>query len=340
LHIIAIDAMGGDNSPVEIVKGAVTSLNQFLVDKKIKIILVGKENIIRDELKSYTYDENLIEIKNATEIIKSDEAAMSIRTKKDSSIVVGLNLLKENKADSFISAGSTGALLSGATLKIKRINGISRPALATLLPNKKGFSLMLDSGANVDCKPSYLLDFSLLGIAYMENVLGIENPRVGLVNVGTEKEKGNTLTKEVYEILSSANINFIGNIEARDISSGICDVVVCDGFAGNLILKTAEGYSKFIFDTIKKELTSNIMNKIGAFLSKKAFKKIKKSFDYAEIGGAPFLGLTSLVIKTHGSATHRDIVGAINQSYKFYNGKMIEKLEHLMNLTTNNKIQI
>ena len=326
MHTIAIDAMGGDNSPAEIIKGAVASLEQT---RDTKIILVGKQDIIEENLKNQNYDKSRLNIKNATEVIKTDEAAMSIKTKKDSSIVVGLNLIKEGSADSFISAGSTGALLAGATLKIKRLPGISRPALATLLPGEKGFSMLLDSGANVDCKPEYLLQFAILGTAYMENVIGIKNPTVGIVSVGTEKEKGNALSKEAYQLLESSKLNFKGNVEARDISKGVCDVFVCDGFVGNVVLKTAEGYSKFIFDTIKKELMTNTITKIGAALSKPAFENIKKAFDHSEVGGAPFLGLKSLVIKTHGSSKSKDIVGSVKQSQRFYQGEMIKKLEQM-----------
>ena len=325
--IVAIDAMGGDNAPAEIIKGAVASLEQT---KETKIILVGKQDIIEKELSSLTYNKSRLSIQNATEIISTDEAAMSIKTKKDSSIVVGLNLLKEGKADSFISAGSTGALLAGATLKIKRLPGISRPALATLLPCAKGFTMLMDSGANVDCKPEYLLQFAILGSAYMEHVAGIKNPSVGLLNVGTEREKGNNFIKEAYPLLESSNLNFKGNVEARDISNGICDVFVCDGFVGNVVLKTAEGYSKFIFDTIKKELMASTLTKIGAVLSKPAFKNIKKSFDYSEVGGAPFLGLKSLVIKTHGSATAKDIIGSVKQSQRFNKENVIGKLEKIL----------
>lgn len=320
---IAIDAMGGDNAPTEIIKGAVDSLQIT----NSKIILVGKENTIAAELAKHSYNISSVEIINATEVIATDEAALSIKQKKDSSLVVGLNLLKEGKADSFISAGSTGALLAGATLKIKRLQGIERPALATLLPGAKGFTLLLDSGANVDSKPTYLLQFAVLGSIYMKYVQGVKNPAVGLISIGTEKDKGNALTKEVYELLADSGLNFKGNIEARDIAQGTVDVAVCDGFAGNILLKTAEGYSKFIFDTIKKELMGSTITKAGALLSRGAFKNIKKRFDYSEVGGAPFLGLQYLVIKAHGSAKSKDIVGAVNQAHKFIQNNMIEKIQ-------------
>lgn len=327
VHTIAIDAMGGDNAPGEIITGAVNALS-----KNVNIILVGKEDVIQKEISRHTYNKDLIQIVNATEIIDTEEAAFAIKKKKDSSIVVGLNLLKEGRAQSFISAGSTGALLAGATLKIKRLKGIQRPALATLLPCARGFTLMLDSGANVDSKPIYLLQFAHLGSLYMEHVQGIKSPAVGLVNIGTEKEKGNALTKETFELLESSNLNFIGNIEARDIAYGKVDVAVCDGFVGNVVLKSVEGYSKFIFETIKKELMSSPITKVGALFSKGAFKNIKKTFDYSEVGGAPFLGLEHLVIKSHGSAKAKDIVGAVGQANNFLNAEIIKKLDNYTNI--------
>ena len=330
IYNIALDAMGGDNGPVEMIKGAIESLEQI---KNIKILLVGKEDVINAELKKYTYDKNLIEVVNATEVIATEEGAMAIKKKKDSSIVVGLNLLKDGNAGCFVSAGSTGALLTGATLKLKRLPGVSRPALATLLPtgNSKGFSLLMDCGANADCKPNYLVEFAHLGSVYVEHMLGIKNPKVGLVNIGAEDDKGNALTKETFPLLKETNLNFVGNIESRYIPSGEVDVAVCDGFTGNIVLKTTEGYAKFIFDTLKKELTSSLLSKLGAVLSTSAFKNIKKTFDYSEVGGAPFLGLTSLVVKTHGSANSKDVVGAIRQSFNFLDKDILKKMEESNN---------
>lgn len=326
MHTIAIDAMGGDNAPKDIIAGAVQAISA-----DTKIILVGKEDIIAKELANHNYNKAMLEIVNATEVIETHEAALAVRQKKDSSIAVGINLLKEGTADSFISAGSTGALLAGATLKLKRIPGIDRPALATMLPSKSKFTLLLDCGANVDSKPHYLEQFAHLGSLYMQHVQGITAPKVGLVNIGTEKEKGNTLTKEATTLLEATSLNFVGNIEARDIAFGKVDVAVCDGFVGNVVLKTTEGYSKFILETIKTELKSSPISTLGALLAKGAFANVKKSFDYSEVGGAPFLGLTSLVIKTHGSATAKDIVGATKQAKRFKDNNMIEKLKTAFN---------
>ena len=327
-YIIAIDAMGGDNAPKEIIKGSIEAINE---NKEIKLILVGKEDIIKNELSKYQYNKEQINIQNATEIIKTTESpTAAIREKKDSSIVVGLKLLKEGKASAFVSAGSTGALLTGATVIIKRIKGIERPALATLIPNSNnGYTFLIDSGANMDCKPAYLPNFAKMGKIYMENIMKVNNPKVAIVNVGEEKEKGDTFTKEAYELLEQTkNINFIGNIEGREIPEGEADVIVCDGFVGNVILKLSEGIVKVFSNIVKKEIKSNILYSIGGILSNGAFKNIKKKFDYAEVGGAPFLGLKSLVVKAHGSSNSKAIKSAINQCYKFIDADIVEKIEN------------
>ena len=268
-----------------------------------------------------------IEILNATEVINTEDSPIwALKNKKDSSIVKGLNLVKEKIADGFVSAGNTGAILSCATILLKRIPKINRPALATPLPNINGISLLLDSGANVECKPIYLEQFAKMGSVYMENVMGIKNPRVGLVNVGVEDTKGNALTKEAYEILKNSNLNFIGNVEARDIPAGIADVIVCDGFTGNVILKNTEGVAQNIFKMLKTELKKNFSRKLGAILAKPAFINMKKKFDYAEIGGAPFLGLTSIVVKAHGSSNAKAIKNAISQCVNFIKADVTKKI--------------
>ena len=327
-YIIAIDAMGGDNAPEEIVKGSIDAIND---NKNIKIILVGKEQEIDSELKKYQYNKEQVQIQNATEVIQTTESpTAAIREKKDSSIVVGLKLLKEGKASAFVSAGSTGALLTGATVIIKRIKGVERPALATLIPNaNNGYTFLIDSGANMDCKPSYLPNFAKMGKIYMENIMKINNPKVAIENVGSEKEKGVTFTKEAYELLEQTkNINFIGNIEGREIPAGDADVVVCDGFVGNVILKLSEGIVKTFSKVVKNEIKSNFLYSIGGLLSKGAFSNVKKKFDYAEVGGAPFLGLKSLVVKAHGSSNAKAIKSAINQCYKFIDTDIATKIEN------------
>ena len=322
--VIAIDAMGGDHAPFEIVKGAAASASSA-----VKLILVGDENAIKSELGKYSYPEGSIEVVNASQVITGEDVpTVAIKQKKDSSMVVGLNMLKEGRAGAFISAGNTGALLTGATLIVGRIRGIERPALASLLPNdNKTHTLLLDCGANVDCKPSYLVQFAEIGSVYMENVLGIKNPRVGLINIGTEEEKGNAVSKETHELLKNSNLNFTGNVEASMISTGIADVLVCDGFVGNIVLKHTEGFAKSIMKMVKEELLSSFMSKMGALLAKGAFKNLKKRFDYREVGGAPFLGLNALVVKAHGSSDAKAISGAINQCNIFIENDIVHKIK-------------
>ena len=320
---VAVDAMGGDNAPFEIVKGAVEAVNEFGVNIK----LVGVESAVKEELVKYKYDTSKIEVIHASEIITTDEApTTAIRRKKDSSMVVALNLVKNKEADAFVSAGSTGAVLTGATFIIGRIKGIERPALGTCLPTIKGFTFLLDSGSNVDCKPKYLEQFAKMGSVYAEHVMGIKKPKVGLVNIGAEKEKGNALTKEVYEILENTDINFSGNIEPRDIPFGKADVIVCDGFVGNTILKFAEGLSMALLKIIKGEITKGLY-KFAALALKKPFGNVKSRLDSEEVGGAPFLGLKSLVVKAHGSSEAKGIRNAIKQCTIFVENDIVSKIE-------------
>lgn len=324
MQIIAVDAMGGDNAPAEIVLGAVNASK----DIDYKIALVGREDVIKEELSKHKYDEDKIIVVNASEVIENcDQPTVAIKKKKDSSMVVGMNMVKKGEAAAFVSAGNTGALLTGATVIVGRIKGVERPALGTMLPTEKGFTLLIDAGANVDAKPSYLVQFATMGSVYVENVSGIKDPKVGLVNIGAEKEKGNAVVKETYELLEQQDkINFIGNVEARDITKGQADVVICDAFVGNVILKFMEGFGKTMLHMIKSELTADIISKIGAVISMKAFKRLKKRFDYDDIGGAPFLGLKALVVKAHGSSDNRAIRGAILQCAKFIEGDIVNKI--------------
>ena len=326
---VALDAMGGDNAPHEIIKGAIEAVNE---ESSVKVFLVGKEDVIKEELAKYTYNEEQIEIVNADEVITNDEApVMAIRRKKNSSIVVAMNLVKEGKADAFLSAGSTGAVLVGGQLIVGRIKGVERPPLAPLIPTEQGVSLLIDCGANVDARSSHLVQFAKMGSAYMEGILGIENPKVAIVNIGAEEEKGNMLVKETYPLLANCNdINFIGSIEARDIPKGDADVIVCEAFVGNVILKLYEGLAATLIKTIKKGLMSTLKSKIGAILCKPALKKTLKTFDTEEYGGAPMLGLKGLVVKTHGSSNAIEVKNSIFQcmNYKKQNirGKIEEKI--------------
>ena len=321
--IVALDAMGGDLAPAETIKGAVDAVKELSVLVK----LVGQPNIIQKELQKYQYPKEKIEIVPAQEVITTDEVpTMAIRRKKDSSMVVGMQLVKKGEADAFVSAGSTGALLTSALLIVGRLPGVERPVLGTCLPTKTGFTFLVDSGANVDCKAKYLEQFGKMGSVYMESVFGRKNPSVALVNIGTEKEKGNALTKEAYELLEASDLNFVGNIEPRNIPFGEADVVVCDGFEGNTILKLAEGLSKTIVDIIKEEITKG-MYKIPAAMLMQPFHRVKKHFDADETGGAPFIGLKSLVVKAHGSSNAKAFKNAIRQCVLFKEADIVAKIQ-------------
>lgn len=323
---VAVDAMGGDNAPVEIVKGAVEAVNER---KDIKVFLVGKETVLIHELAKYSYDKEQIEIVNADDVITNDEApVMAIRRKKESSIVVALNLVKNGTADAFVSAGSTGAILVGGQFIIGRIQGVERPPLAPLLPTTKGVSLLVDCGANVDARASHLVQFAKMGSIYMENIIGIKNPKVAIVNIGAEEEKGNMLVKETFPLLKNCNeINFVGSIEARDIPNGAADVIVCEAFVGNVILKLYEGLGAALLGKIKEGLMSTTKSKIGAALAKPALKATLKSFDASEYGGAPLLGLNGLVVKTHGSSKSIEVKNSIIQCITFKQQKINEKIK-------------
>ena len=295
----------------------------------IRVVLVGKEEVIQSELKKYTYDPQRIEITNASEVIETGEPPVNaIRKKKDSSIVVGMNMVKHGEADAIISSGSTGAVLVGGQLIVGRIRGIERPPLAPLIPTEKGVALLIDCGANVDARSSHLVQFAKMGSIYMENVVGIKNPRVGLVNIGAEEEKGNALVKETYPLLKECkDINYIGNVEARDIPAGVCDVIVCEAFVGNVILKLYEGTSSALVRQIKKGMMSTLRSKIGALLVKPALKSTMKDFDASEYGGAPLLGLNGLVVKTHGSSTSKEVCNSILQCVTFKEQRINEKIK-------------
>lgn len=308
---IAIDLMGGDLGLSSNLKGCVDAIKEY----NIEMIFVGKEELIKEELKNYNLEKNSYSIVDAKEVISNEEkAGMAILRKKESSMVKALNLVKEGEAQAVISAGSTGALLSGATLLVGRINGIKRPALAPVMPTIDGVAVLIDAGANVDSKPEYLRQFGLMGSIYAEKVIGINNPKVGLANIGEEPEKGNELVKQAYVLLNDSDINFIGNLEVRDVFTGKADVIVCDGFVGNTILKTAEGAAKMILKLLKKSLMGSIKSKIGALILKNNFKNLKKELDYSEYGGAPLLGVKGGVIKAHGSSDSNAIKNAIRQA--------------------------
>jgi len=323
---VAVDAMGGDNAPEEIIKGAVEAVN---LREDIQVFLVGIEETIREKLEAYTYPQGQIEVVPATEVIETAEPPVAaIRMKKDSSMVVGMKLVKEGRADAFVSAGSSGAVLVGGQLLVGRIKGVERPPLAPLIPTEKGFSLLIDCGANVDARPSHLVQFAKMGSIYMEHVVGVSNPKVAIVNIGAEEEKGNALVKETFPLLKECqDINFIGSIEAREIPHGQADVIVCEAFVGNVILKLYEGVSSVLVSEMKKGMMSTLRSKIGALLVKPALKETLKSFDVSENGGAPLLGLNGLVVKTHGSSKAKEIKNSIIQCVTFKEQQINDKIK-------------
>ncbi len=324
---IVVDAFGGDNAPKEIVEGAVLAVKE---NKDIQIVLTGDENKIREILGDRTQN---IEILHASDVITNDDApALAIRQKKDSSLVKAFDLLKaDEEVVGLVSAGSTGAVLSGAIMKIGRIKGISRPALCPILPTIKEDKCVMicDSGANVDCKVEHLLHFAIMASAYSSIVQGVENPRVALLNNGAEEHKGNELTKTTYPLMKKLPINFVGNMEAREVMSGDIDVVVTDGFAGNVLLKSVEGVASGMSKMIKKEAKKNVFSMIGALLMGK-FKGLKAKMDINKYGGAPFLGCKKLVVKTHGSANRENVKNTILQVAKLHESKLNEKIEAMV----------
>jgi len=322
MYRIVIDAMGGDHAPKAVIEGALAAVAEA---KDIEVTLVGKEDAIREYLPA---DAERINVVHAEETISMDESPVSaIRKKKNSSIVVGLNLVKNGEGDVFLSAGSSGAIIAGATLIIRRAKNVERAALAPLLPTVGGnWVMLLDAGANVDCKAAHLMQFARMGSIYMQTIMGIENPRVGLLNNGAEEEKGCALTKEVYGMLKQSDLNFVGNIEARDALADDCDVLVADGFAGNVLMKSIEGTVKMLMKLLKESLFSSLRSKIGALLSKNAFASLKKRMDYKEYGGALLLGINGGVVKAHGSSDTKAIKNAVLQARKVAEGRIVERI--------------
>ena len=326
---VVVDAFGGDYSPEEILLG---SLNALKLNKEFALVLTGDENKLKTLISGYEYDSARVRLVHAPEIISNNEApTTAIRTKRESSIVKAFDELRTNdNVVGLVSAGSTGAVLTGAFLKLGRIKGVSRPATCPILPTQTGGKVaLMDSGANVDCKPINLVHFAIMASAYMKEVYGIENPRVGLLSVGTEDHKGNELTTQVFQILKTLpNMNFVGNMEARDLLSGNYDVVVCDGFNGNVLLKSTEGAIKFVLKNIKQSIKQRFLSKLGALFMKKTFSELKQNLDYSKYGGAVMLGCKKVVVKCHGDSKADSITNAIMQVVDAHNAKLCEIIDN------------
>ena len=324
--VIALDAMGGDYAPEQTEKGAGEAVKS---SDEIRDILVGKQDMIAKALEKYEYAKEDIEVVHASEIIDmGDVPTVAIKDKKDSSLVVAMRLVREGKADALVSAGSTGAVLVGGQLVVGRLKGIKRPPLAPFIPTTKGFSLLIDCGANVDARPEHLVQFAQMGSIYYENVMGKKNPTVAMLNIGTEEEKGNQLVKDTKPLMKECkNINYIGSVEARELVSGAADVIVCEAFVGNVVLKFFEGLALTLFGSLKEGLMSSTRTKLGALLVKPALKGLKNQFETSSQGGAPLLGLKGLVVKAHGNSSSKEIEIALKQCISFKKQKINEKIK-------------
>ncbi len=326
---IVVDGMGGDKGTAEVLKGVILALEEM---PQISITVVGKENLIKEILSKHKYDEKRLNIVNADEVIEmTDEPVSAVRKKKNSSMNIALELVKNGEGDAFVSAGNTGALISASQLKLRRIKGILRPAIATVFPAKGKNIVLMDVGANADTKPEFINQFAVIGCKFAEEILHRENPTTALLNIGSEEGKGNELTREAYELLrNNKSINFAGNIESRDMMSGKVDVVVTDGFTGNMVLKTSEGIAKYIFECLKDEIKGSILAKIGIFFMMPVLKKLKKRLDSSEYGGALFLGLNGVSIKAHGNSDAVGIKNAIRVANEFAENRFVEKLKDMI----------
>jgi len=318
---IAVDAMGGDHAPQTIVAGVIEALREL---KGIaQITLVGREDVVYNELSHYQTNGLSIVVKEAKEIIEMHESpAMAVKSKKDSSIVVATKALKEGEVQAIVSAGNTGAVMASSLMHLGRLKGVLRPAIATLIPTLEGASILLDVGANVDCKPKHLLEFAIMGDVYAKYIIGKANPKIGLLSIGEEEAKGNTLTLEAFKLLNASSLNFVGNVEGRDIINGQVDVIVCDGFVGNVVLKFAESLAEMIFDFLKRELSKSLSLKLGAYLAQPAFRKFKKLVDYSEYGGAPLLGINGVCIICHGASSAKAVKNGIRVACEFINNQV------------------
>ena len=322
---ILVDAMGSDHGPSAIVEGCVRAIKEA---QGFDIKLIGDSVEIKKIMKETGFSSDRLSVVHADEVITMEDSFKAVRTKKNSSMSIGLNMLKEKQGDVFLSAGNTGALLTGATVILHRIKGVDRPALAAVMPSQKGCVCLIDCGANTVCKPINLLQFGIMGSIYMQEVFDVVNPKVGIINNGTEEHKGTDLVKESRKLLEQASINFMGNIEGRDIAGGEIDVAVCDGFVGNILLKFYEGAGSFIKDSLKGIFTSNIVAKVSTVFLYNNLKKFTKQLDYTEHGGAPLLGVNGKVMKTHGSANAKAVKNAVLKAAKFGESTVLEQISN------------
>ncbi|MFW5998334.1 MAG: phosphate acyltransferase PlsX [Halanaerobiaceae bacterium] len=329
---IAVDVMGGDKAPDEIIAGALKAAEVY---KDMKLILVGKNDMIIKKLRNnYPKKKDIFKIVNAPEKISmKDKPSMALKRKKNSSINIGTKMVKNKTADAFVSAGNTGAVMGAGVINIGRISGIKRPSIATIYPSLTQKTLVLDGGANVDCKPENLKQFAIMGEIYSKNVLQVRQPKIGLLNIGEEKEKGNKLTTASYTILKNERriSNFIGNVEGRDIFNDRCNVIVCDGFTGNIVLKTTEGAVSFLMSKIKSTLKYNILTKLGALILNPFLNRLKNEIDYRKYGGAPLLGIKGVVIISHGSSDAEAIFNAIKVARETVEKKVVDSIEYKIN---------
>lgn len=320
---IIIDAMGGDNAPQAPVEAGCLAASELGID----IVFVGQKEAVEEELSKHNYDKKRIEVVNAEDVITNhEEPAKAVRSKKNASVVVAANMLKNNEGDAMLSMGNTGALLAAGLLIVGRIKGVLRPALATLLPSAKGPKMLIDAGANTNCKAENLVQFAVMGSIYMKNVMGIKDPVVGLISNGEEEGKGDELTKAAYPLLQNAPVNFMGNIEGRDVMEGTADVMTCDGFVGNVVLKTVEGMGHVVGGMVKDIFTKNVLSKFGALFVLKRIEDFKSKMDYREYGGAPLLGTKKPVIKGHGSSDTKAVYSAIKQAKRFVETNIIDEI--------------
>jgi glycerol-3-phosphate acyltransferase PlsX len=325
---IAVDAMGGDNAPEEIVGGSIEAAKKS--EGRYEVVLVGDRTLIEEEINRHHFIKDLpLSIEHASQKVEMHESpATSLRKKPDSSIAVAVRLHKEGKVDGIVSAGNTGAVMASALLLLRTIEGVQRPAIGSFMPHENGVCLLIDAGSNIDCKPEHYVQFGIMGSIFMNHIIGITSPKVGLLNVGEESSKGNEVVQQAYNLLENSNLNFKGNMEGRDILTGAADVVVCDGFVGNILLKFAESLARMISKTMKRTLRGNLPGAVGLYLIRPSLRKLYKLFDYQEYGGAPLLGVKGNCIIAHGSSSSRAIKNAIEEAWKMIQGRVTQHIQN------------